>query len=48
VDVQDTKDELERPRDMHNKVEIQINSEFQSLTLSQTRSPEPPCIQIDA
>jgi hypothetical protein len=27
-DVCDTKDELESPRDMHNKVEIQTNSEF--------------------
>jgi hypothetical protein len=27
-DVRDTKDVLESPRDVHNKVEIQTNSEF--------------------
>jgi hypothetical protein len=27
-DVQDTKDELESPRDVHNNVEIQINLEL--------------------
>jgi hypothetical protein len=47
-DVQDTKDVLEIPRDMHNKVEIETNSEFQSLTLNPTYSPKPPSIQIDA
>jgi hypothetical protein len=47
-DIRDTKDVLESPRDVHNKVEIQTNSEFQSLTSSPTRSPRPPCIQIDA
>jgi hypothetical protein len=31
----------------HIKVEIQPNSEFQSLTLSPTRSPGPPQLQID-
>jgi hypothetical protein len=39
---------LESQRDMHAKVEIQSNSEFQSLTLSPTRSPRPLCLQIDA
>jgi hypothetical protein len=38
---------LERPIDIHNKVEIQTNSKFQSLTSSPTQSPGPPCIQID-
>jgi hypothetical protein len=33
-DIWDTKDVLESPRDVHNKVEIQTNSEFQSLTLN--------------
>jgi hypothetical protein len=46
-DVRDTKEVLESPRDMHNKVEIQPNSEFESSTSSLTRSPGPPCIQID-
>jgi hypothetical protein len=45
--VQDTKDVLERPRDVHNKVEIQTNLDFQSLTLSLNQSTGPPCIQID-
>jgi hypothetical protein len=38
---------LERQEDVHIKVEIQSNSEFQSLTLNPTRSPRPPRIQID-
>jgi hypothetical protein len=46
-EVQDTKDMLESPRDVHNKVEIQTHSEFQSFTSSPTRSPGPHCIQID-
>jgi hypothetical protein len=41
-DIQDTKDVLESPRDGHTKVEIQFNSEFQSLTLSPIQSPGPP------
>jgi hypothetical protein len=32
---------------VHIKVEIQSNSESQSLTLSPTQSPGPPRIQID-
>jgi hypothetical protein len=47
-DIWDTKDDLETPRDVHNKVEIQTNSEFQSLILSPTQSPGLPCIQINA
>jgi hypothetical protein len=47
-DVRDTKDELESPRYVHNKVEIQTNSEFQSLISSLTWSLGPRCIQIDA
>jgi hypothetical protein len=38
---------LESQRNMHNKVEVQANSESRSLTSSQTRSPGPPCLQID-
>ena len=45
-DVRDTKKVLESHEDVHNKVEIKSNLEFQSL--SPTRSPGPPCIQIDA
>jgi hypothetical protein len=47
-DVRDSKDMVESPRDVHNKLEIQTNSEFQSFASSPTQSPEPPCIQIDA
>jgi hypothetical protein len=46
-DEQDTKKVLERQRDVHINVEIQSNSEFQSLTSSPTQSPEPPRLQID-
>jgi hypothetical protein len=46
-DIHESKDMLESPKDVHNKVEIQTNSEFQSLTLSPTRSPRPPYIEID-
>jgi hypothetical protein len=42
----DIKRVLEREGDAHIKVEIQSNSEFQSLTLSPTRSPG-RCLQID-
>jgi hypothetical protein len=37
----------ERQEDAHIKVEVQSNSEFSSLTLSPTRSPWPPWLQID-
>jgi hypothetical protein len=43
----DIKRVLERQGDAHIKVEIQLNSEFQSLTSSPTRNPEPPRLQID-
>jgi hypothetical protein len=43
----DIKRVLERQGDAHIKVEIQSNSEFQSLTLSLTRSPGPTRLQID-
>jgi hypothetical protein len=46
-DKQDTKKVLERQGDVHINVEIQSNSEFQSLTSSPTQSPEPPRLQID-
>jgi hypothetical protein len=38
---------LRRQGDAHIEVEIQSNSEFQSLTSSPTQSPGPPQIQID-
>jgi hypothetical protein len=38
---------LERQGHAHNKVEIQFNLKFQSLTLSPTQSPGPPMLQID-
>jgi hypothetical protein len=43
----DVKRALERQGDTHMKVEIQSNSEFQSLTLSPTQSLGPPQLQID-
>jgi hypothetical protein len=43
----DIKRALEGQGDAHIKVEIQSNSEFQSLTLSPTWSPLPPQLQID-
>jgi hypothetical protein len=46
-DKQDIKRVLERQGDAHNKVEIQFNWKFQSLTSSPTRSPGPPRLQID-
>jgi hypothetical protein len=47
-DVRDTNTVLESQRDIHDKVEMQPNSESQSLSSSPTWSPGPPCIQIDA
>jgi hypothetical protein len=46
-DEQDIKRALERQVDVHIKVDIQSNSEFQSLTSSPTQSLGPPQIQID-
>jgi hypothetical protein len=43
----DIKRALERQGDAHIKVEIQSNSEFQSLILSPTRSLGPPWLQIN-
>jgi hypothetical protein len=43
----DIKRELERQGDVYIKVEIQSNSELQSLTLTPTRSPQPRWLQID-
>jgi hypothetical protein len=37
---------LEIQENMHNKVEVQANSESRSLTSSLIQSPGPPCIQI--
>jgi hypothetical protein len=39
--------ELEIQGNTHNKVEVQANLESKSLTSRTTRSPEPPCLQID-
>jgi hypothetical protein len=38
---------LENQGNMHNKVDVQSNSEFMSLTSSLTQSSGPPCLQID-
>jgi hypothetical protein len=38
---------MESQGDAYIKVEIQSNSEFQSLTSSPTQSPGPPRLQID-
>jgi hypothetical protein len=38
---------LEIQGNMHNKVEVQTNSESKCLTSSPTRSLGPPCLQID-
>jgi hypothetical protein len=46
-DERDIKRALERQGDAHIKVEIQSNSEFQSLTSSPTQSSGPPRLQID-
>jgi hypothetical protein len=43
----DTKRVPDRQKDVQIKVEIQSNSEFQSLTSSPTQSPGPPQLQID-
>jgi hypothetical protein len=37
----------ERQGDVHIKMEIKSNSEFQSLTSSLTQGPGPPQLQID-
>jgi hypothetical protein len=46
-DERDIKRALMRQGDVHIKMEIQSNSEFQSLTLSLTQSLGPPWLQID-
>jgi hypothetical protein len=46
-DMRDIKKVLESQGNKHNKVEAQVNSESRSLTLSPTRSPGLPCLQID-
>jgi hypothetical protein len=38
---------LKSQENTHNMVEVQANSESRSLTSSPTRSPRPPCLQID-
>jgi hypothetical protein len=47
-DMWDIKKVLEIQANMHNKVEVQANSESRSSTLSPTQSSGPPCLQIDA
>jgi hypothetical protein len=46
-DMWDIKKVLEIQGNMHNKVDVQANSESSSLTLSPTQSPGPSCLQID-
>jgi hypothetical protein len=46
-DMWDIMNLLEIQGNMHNKVEIQANSESRSLTSSPTLCPGPPCLQID-
>jgi hypothetical protein len=46
-DERDIKRVLERQGEAHIKVEIQSNSQFQSLTSTSTRSPGLPRLQID-
>jgi hypothetical protein len=45
--MQDIKKVLESQGNTHNMVEVQDNLESMSLTSSPTRSPGPPCLQID-
>jgi hypothetical protein len=45
-DMWDIKKVLEVQGNMHNTEEVQANSESRSLTLSPTRSPGSPCLQI--
>jgi hypothetical protein len=46
-DMWDIKRVLEGQGISHNKVEVESNSKSRSLTLSSTRSPGAPCLQID-
>jgi hypothetical protein len=46
-DMWDIRRVLESQRNTHNKVDVQTNLEFRSLTSSSTRSPGPPCLEID-
>jgi hypothetical protein len=46
-DMRDIKRVLESQGNMHNKVEVQSNSESESLILNPIQSPGPPCLQID-
>jgi hypothetical protein len=46
-DMWDIKKVLEIQGNTHNKVEVQVNSESKSLTVSPTRSPGPHFLQID-
>jgi hypothetical protein len=47
-DMWDIKRVLESQENTHTEVEIQSNSELQSLTSSPTHSSGPPYLQIDA
>jgi hypothetical protein len=46
-DMWDIKKVLESQGNTHNKVEVQANSESRSLASCPSRSPGPPCLQID-
>jgi hypothetical protein len=43
----DDEEDVRDTKNVHNKVEIQINLELQSLTSNPTRSSIPTCLQID-
>jgi hypothetical protein len=45
--MRDIKKVLESQVNTHNMVEVQKNLESRSLITSPTRSPGPPCLQID-
>jgi hypothetical protein len=45
--IRDIKKVLESQGNTHNMVEVQANLKFRILTSSPTRSPGPPCLQID-
>jgi hypothetical protein len=46
-DMWDIKKVLEIQGNMHNKAEVQANSESRSLASSPTQSPRPPCLKIE-
>jgi hypothetical protein len=46
-DMWDIKKVLKIQGNMHNKMEVQANSESRSLTLSPSQNPGPPCLQMN-